>query len=56
MDHIWTTLKNKSQIGSIKVSIDREYPDEELVKFPRIANHFYGCGWASKGEKATNSH
>jgi hypothetical protein len=46
MDHI---SKNKNLIGSIETPFDREYhPDEKLVKFPRIAIHFYGRGWLSK--------
>ncbi len=35
LDHI---SGNKSRIGSIEVAIDREYPDEELVKFSLYAH------------------
>ena len=31
-----------------KKSYDSEYPDKELIKFPRISIHFYGRGWPSK--------
>jgi hypothetical protein len=45
MDHI---SGNKIRIGSIEVPFDREYPDKELVKFPKKAIHFFGRGWPSK--------
>jgi hypothetical protein len=45
MDH---TSGNKSPTGSIEVPFDREYLDEEPVKFPRKVIHFYGRGWPSK--------
>jgi hypothetical protein len=35
-------------MGSIEVPFDKEYPYEELVKFPQIATHFYGRDWPSK--------
>jgi hypothetical protein len=46
---------NKNPMGSIEVPVDREYPNEELVKFPLIATiaiHFSGCGWSSTRENA----
>jgi hypothetical protein len=45
MDHI---SRNKNLIGSIEVPFDREYPEKELVKFSRIAIHFYERDWPSK--------
>ncbi len=45
MDHI---SGNKIRMGSIEAPIDREYPEEELVKFTRIAIHFHECDWPSK--------
>jgi hypothetical protein len=43
---------NKIRIGSIEVTIDREYPGEEPVNFPHIVIHFYGCSWPLKRENA----
>jgi hypothetical protein len=43
MGHILEN-KKKKLTESIKLPIVREYPDEELVKFPRIVIHFYGRG------------
>jgi hypothetical protein len=48
MDHI---SGNKNPIGSIEVPIDREYPNEEPVKFPQIVIHFYGRGYSLQREK-----
>jgi hypothetical protein len=47
---------NKIQTGSIEVPIDREYPDEESVKFPRMAIHFCGRGWPLKSENTKMRH
>jgi hypothetical protein len=41
MNHI---SGNKIRIESIEVPFDREYYDEEPVKFPRIAVYFSGRG------------
>ncbi len=41
MDHI---SGNKSPVESKEIPFDREYPEDEPVKFPRIAIYFYG--WA----------
>ena len=49
-------LRTKSPMGSIEVSIDREYPHEEHINFPHIAIHFYGRCWPSKWEKAKKRH
>jgi hypothetical protein len=48
MDHI---SGNKSAIGSIEVPIDREYPDEEPIKFPYITIHFLRTWLAFKVRK-----
>ncbi len=32
------------KVGSNEVPIDREFPDQEIVRTPRIASQFYGRG------------